>query len=475
MSTLLNARLRDYRMLWRAAVMHANPRLSAIIRWGSLALAIVVGAAVTYNDGPRAGVAWFWGAASAFLLLDWAWRFMPGAVKLASPANAKLVPGMRQRLVELSCLMCFVGIAGIASAPYEDSGSVGAWLFWTVFFIAGAGLGVAGHKAGSALIMMACFSSLIVDRLPAALTAMLSHPVVVVLSLPVYAGMIVVAVRAMFPQGGEQHWKMLAQRERWTAAAGKPDPLVAQVGGKKARGWYAAALRRDSARRTGPRLVLHALGPVQHLSEMVMALALLSAVLLALGIFATWRVDPGVMQGVGWMFAALLMFVPLSHSVRLGQLSSNHAGEQALVRLAPVAPARADAFNAQLGRSLLLQALTGWAVATCAALLLVALGGAGPGTLLLMASLCCMVLPVVAVPLRNHASRRDHAVLTAIGLLLASAVQSVPLGLAMNGLTGVPVLPVAAILSIAFTVAASVRGLRRIRQMPCAFPAGRMD
>lgn len=480
MNSVMSARLRDYRMLWRAAVTHADPGLSAIARWGMIALVLVFALATTVKQGPGAGLGAMWCAASLLLLLNWAWRFMPGAVKLASPVNAGLVPRMRRRLVELSWLVCCTGIAGIASAPYTNAGDLGGWLFWIVMFVVGSGLGVAGHPAGTAIIAAIAIGSAFIGKLFAALGGLMSHPLVVVLSLPVYAGIILLAIRAMFPQGGERHWNMLARRARWATTLGSSEPLGERIAsvyissGYTMR-WYAATLRRASARGDRRDLVLHALGPAHHLGDTVFTLAIIAAVVLALGVLTTLRIDPSVAPGIGWLFACMLLVVPLLYCVRLGHLSARLGAEQALVRLAPPVPPQAGKFNAWLGQSLLRKALTAWGLASGAAVLLAALGGAGPAALLRTASLACMILPVVAVPLRNHASRTQSAAGAAATLLLISLVESVVLGMAVHALTGIPMLPVAALVSICYTVYAVVRGLRTMRHAPCAFPAGRMD
>lgn len=475
MNATMHARLRDYRMLWRAAVTHADPRMSGVIRWGAIVIAIVFAAAQAVNEGPREGLATLWTAASVLLLLNWAWRFMPGAMKLNTPVNAWLVPQMRRRLVELSCLVCLAGIAGFASAPHADTGELGFWLLWLVIFVVGIGLGAAGHRAAEPIITALCFTWFLVEWLPEDLVALLSHPVAVVLALPLYAGVIVVAVRAMFPQGGERHWEMVAKRLRWVASSGQPDPLVEQLASKQTRGWYGKTLRRDSARRDGRRLALHALGPTHHLAETVAVLAVLAVVVTCIGILSTWRADREVTAGIGWLFACMLLVVPLLQSVRLAQLPAGLAAEQGLVRLAPVMPGAAAAFNVQLGRSLLLQAFAGWALATGAALLLAALGDAGPEALLRVLCVACVILPVVAAPLRNHASRTGSAAGAVATLLLVSLAGGLALGLALSSMTGLPALPVAAAASIGLTVLVVMRGLRTMRLAPCAFPAGRID
>lgn len=475
MNATMNTRLRDYRMLWRAAVTHASPRMSGVIRWGAIVIAIVFAAAQTVNGGPREGLATLWTAASVLVLLNWAWRFMPGAMKLNTPVNARLVPQMRRRLVELSCLVCLAGIAGFASAPHADTRELGFWLLWLVSFVVGIGLGAAGHRAAEPIITTLCLTWFLEKWLPQDLTALLSHPVAIVLALPLYAGVIVVAVRAMFPQGGERHWEMVAKRLRWAASSRQPDPLIEQMASKQTRGWYNKTLRRDSARRDGRRLALHALGPTHHLGETVAVLAILAVVVICTGILSTWRADREVTAGIGWLFACMLLVVPLLHSVRLAQLPASLAAEQGLVRLAPAMPGGAAAFNVQLGRSLLLRALAGWALATGAALLLAALGNAGPEALLRVLCVACIILPVVAVPLRNHASRTGSAAGAAATLLLVSIVEGVILGLAVKSMTGIAALPVAALASIGLTMVVAMRGLRKMRRAPCAFPAGRMD
>lgn len=469
----MNARLRDYRMLWRAAVTHAEPRSMAFIRWGLVLVLIVIGAAAT-EKGVRTGIAFFWCAASVILLVNWGWRFMPGAVRLNTPANAKLVPQMRRRLVELSCLVCFAGIAGIASAPLTDTASLGTSLLWVVLLTVGTGLAAAGHPAGTPVLVASGFSIGFAHKLSAITGGLLSHPIVILLSLPLYAGVIVLAVRVMFPQAGERHWDMLARRARWGDAAGQRDPLAERIAAVHAKGWYAASLRRDSARRDGRRLLLHALGPNHHLGEMVAATCLLAAVLLVIGLFTAWRSGADTVRGIGWLFAAMLLFVPLSHSLRLGQLGGSHAGEQGLARLAPVAPASAAAFNRQLGLSLMLRALANWLMATGSGLLLLALGGADGEALLRLAGVCCLALPMVALPLRDHAGRNLSGV-AGILLILASFAADLLLAFPIAGVTGLPVMAVAALFGIATTLVAVKHGLRTMQHAPFAYPAGRMD
>ena len=468
----MNARLRDYRLLWNAALSHANPFGSAVIRWGVPLVTFVFAMAMGWTDGVRQALVLVWCVACVFILLTWTWRFLPGAVKLNSPANAALVPRMRARLIELACIVWFAAIVGIAAAPYADSGHLGTFLFWIVLGTVGTGLGVAGHNAGQALVSLAVMSAVFQSRVPEALHEFASRPAVLALALVLYAGIIAVAARAIFPSAGERHWRMVERCKRLEDANTKAGTEAA---GARAFGWYPASLRRDSARRDSRRLVLHAFGPGHHLLGSVVALGLLSAILVAIAFLALWRNGTEVLAGVGWIFACTLLFVPLFQGTRLSQMAAINPVEQGLVRLAPAMPGTASTFNHLLGRGLLLQALKCWSVSAAAAMLLGALSGAGLPQLLMLGSVFCLILPALAEPLRNHAVRSRFGAATVIVLLLVSVILCLALGAASWWFTRLPVLPVAAGASIALAAIAITRGLRVMEASPFAFPAGRMD
>lgn len=471
----MNGRLRDYRLLWRAAVSHATPFSSAIIRWGGGFLAAVCVVVVWLIEGLRgvAAMAW-WGACGA-ALVAWTWRFMPGAVKLNSPSNAKLVPGMRRRLVELACVAWIVPLVGIALIPNPDGGSLGLWLLLVVVVTLGSALTTAGHRAGTAFIYAACFGPLFVGQLPQEVGDMLSRPPLMALALLLYAGLGVAAVRDMLPEGGERHWRLEARRARVFDPAGKRDVLIDKVAGKHTQGWYAASLRRACERRDRRRLVLHALGPAHHLGELVVALGLLSFTLVAFAILSFWRVEKEVLAGIGWLLPCALLAVPFATSLRLNGLAGTYPGEGALVRLAPAMPGPARSFNRHLGRALLLQACKGWALGAAGVLLLTALGGADLPTLVRQVGICCLALPLVAAPLRNHARRAPSSAVIPAALLLASISLSIVVGLAVRAVTGLPLMLPAALVSIAVAAYVTARGLHVMERAPCAFPAGRMD
>lgn len=258
-------------------------------------------------------------------------------------------------------------------------------------------------------------------------------------------------------------------------APGKPDLLLAKLAGARTKGWYAVALRRDSAGRDSRRLLLHALGPAHHLGELLAGVALLCAVLVGLAVLSASRSDANTVQDIGWIFACMLMSIPIASTLRLERAMDAYPGEQALLRLAPAMPGAAAPFNRHLGHTLLRTGLTGWTLSTGAALLLTALSGASIGSLLLLASICCLVLPLLAAPLRNHAGRARRHGLVPVLLMAAAAGASIGVGVAVHGMSGLPAMPVAAMASIAIAAWSITRGLRVMDSAPFAFPAGRMD
>lgn len=469
----MNSRLQDYRFLWRAAISHGNPFASVIVRFGLPFLVLFIAAALWISRSAGSALAWVWGVLCFFLLLTWTYRFVPGAVKLAAPAQAKLVPQVRRRLAELFCLVWFIGIVGLALPSYLE-GSGALMLLWCVGMSLGAALGAAGHPAGAPIIYAVLLATLAADRLPPAAGEMLSHPAAPVLALLLSAGLVAVVALLVFPEAGERHWRMVARRARMADAAVNPGFQAATAKGLRSRRWYAATLRRHSASRDPRRLVLHALGNTHHVDDMVMGLGLVSAVVFALGTFIGWRVGDDVIGGIGWLFACCLLSVPFVTSLRLSQLAPIHAGEHALVRLAPAMPSTAPAFNRHFALALLRVGAMGWVCASVAALAVGALAGTQLDKQVNLACVCCLMLPMVAAPLRDYAARGSFSPMAPIMLLLASIAASLTIGFAARAVFDSAVLPVAALASIVFAAIAIRHGLRVMERAPFAFPAGRM-
>lgn len=470
----MNSRLQDYRLLWRAAISHGNPFGSAIIRFGLPFVVLVVVAARWATHGAATALAWAWMLLCLALLATWAYRFVPGAVQLAAPANAKLVPRARRRLIELFCLTWFLGVLGAVLPSYAE-GEAGLMLLWCVGLTLGSALSAAGHKAGTPVLLATFGIAMYGGSLAPAVSAVLSEPGIPAPALLLSVGLAALVARLVFPEAGERHWRMVARRARMADMAVNPGVQVDKEPGLRSRRWYAATLRRDGARRDSRRLLLHALGNTHHVDDLVMGLGMLAGVVLVLGTFIGWRGGEDIVGGIGWLFACTLFAVPFATSLRLSQLLPVRAGEQALVRLAPAMPSTAPAFNRHFALALLRHGVTGWALAAAAAMLVGVLAGTQRDKLLDLACVCCLMLPMVAAPLRDYAKRGSASPMLPIVLLAASIGVSVILGFAASPVFGSPVLPVAALVSIVFAAIAIRVGLGVMARSPFAFPAARMD
>ena len=470
----MNSRLQDYRLLWRAAISHGNPFGSVIVRFG-LAFVVLLGLAAQWSSqGAGAALLWAWRVLWLALLASWSYRFVPGAVQLAAPANAKLVPRARRRLMEMFCLIWLAGVLGLVLPSYADGGP-GAMLPWIVGLTLGSALAGAGHRAGVPVMMSVFFATMFAESLRPAADLVLAHPAALVLVPLLSAGLAALVARLLFPDAGERHWRMVARRARMADVAVNPGVQVDKAPGLRSRRWYAATLRRDSARRDPRSLLMHALGNTHHVDDLAMGLVLLSMVIFALGTFIGWRGGDEIVGGIGWLFACSLLAVPFAISLRLSQLVPIRAGEQALLRLAPTMPSTAPAFNRRFALALLRHGAMGWVLATAAALAVGAIAGTQGNKMVNLACACCLALPMVAAPLRDYAARASSSPMLPIVLLLASVGVSLILGFAASGWFGWPVLPVAAAISIGSAAFAIMRGLRVMERAPFAFPAARMD
>lgn len=67
----MNARLREYALLWRAASSHADSSHSAIVRWGGSFIALALASAAWEAAGPRGALLLAWCLAWGAILLTW--------------------------------------------------------------------------------------------------------------------------------------------------------------------------------------------------------------------------------------------------------------------------------------------------------------------------------------------------------------------------------------------------------------------
>jgi hypothetical protein len=470
------SRLHSYAMLWRAAVSFARPRGAAVVLWATLLLALASAALSLWFGHVRGALIWSGAILPGGVLLAWAMYFVPNAVKLNTPASAKLMPHMRRRLMELTYLVWIICIAVVAANPHPDPSSVVFSLALAATTTLGIALAAAGYQLGMVVIMVASFGSVYIPHLPAWLVEAMRSPGFLAAELAVFAALGALAVRALFPDGGDAHWRLIDRRKRVQAEQ--------TVGGtarmeKRRLGalWYGKTLRHDCAVRDSRALVLHALGASQHLGEALTTVFTLLATAAGLLLLATIEgpASSRLASDYGWAYASVLLMISMVFSWRPVVLMKATPEEQALLRLAPLMPSTARGFNRHLARALLRRAFAGWSVFAGSALLLTWITGVSGSIMLLQASICCLALPMLAVPLRDHARRAPLAGAFQTLALIGSVILCAVVGAIASTRFGWPFTVVAAGCAVLVAIAAILRGMRVMGEAPCAFPAGRLD
>ncbi|MFC4933475.1 hypothetical protein [Massilia sp. GCM10023247] len=469
--------LRDYGLLWRAALAIRHPRANAVLGGFASFCALAVGLLVlmqtgdivdTVINGAR--------AACAVLVFGWLMYFIPGAIKLNTPANAQLVPRMRRRLVQLT-LLAWAGAVGLATllAAGTPLGARVVFVFVGVWLIA-LGLARTGHPAGKAiqfLMPMLIILGSSVSREGLALLA--GGPLFAVAALLVLA-LGAFTLEVMFPHGGERHYRLHAAQkqvsDQMSAAGQFRKARVPRVG----RAVYLAAFRRDLARRNAGALLMHLLGPAVHWSQRLLPMAFLVGIAAGAMAIARQVASADTLEMIaanGWLAASSVLVVQvLDHERRLMRLSFTR-GEQSLVRLVPSLPGIAGTFNRYLVARLLLAGLRDWATVSVAVLCVVALTGAPAPIMWMQAAICCLTLPLLASPVRDHA-RHAGAEWRFVLWQGASLGACFLAGIGAQRVLGTPVLPVAALASVALAAVSVAWRWRRLAGAPHAFPVGRL-
>ncbi|MBD8529201.1 MULTISPECIES: hypothetical protein [unclassified Massilia] len=409
--------LRDFYLLWRMA---RSTRHKRRIKWllGAIALIVVV-TFLLFLESRDVLLAVGVGVriALAGLTLVAVMSFLPGAVKLNTPINAQLVPRMRRRLMQLTAGV-WVTATAVATLVALGTRLPAPLVFLaTGSFIATQGLALSGHRAGFYLqfvgyaILGFGGSNLVGEALERAAGGWY---------FVVCAGLMVVfsayALKAMFMGGGDRHYA-LRERQRHQL-----DPLGPQGhSGERNRhrlstALYVGALRRDCARRNAGKLLAHLLGPKDHWTSQTLALA--AIVVPMAGAMLLIRHHGGdtlrrLLAGLGWAFAAGFLLGPL-------------------VR------------------------------------------GATESVLVTQFSLCCLMLPLLGLNLRDQARLGSMLGSSVFLFLLASAAVSLVAGLILYAATGLPVMPGAALTSIVITCVDMAQHWRRSADAPFAFPVGRL-
>jgi hypothetical protein len=483
----ITSAVQDYRTIWRATTIQRVDgaarqmrRLAILLLLGGAGFLAIAGAGQRLDGWIVARL--LLGLGAAWAVLAWAILFMPGSALLNSATHARLVPRQRRRLMQMSggsWLLLTLALTVVAGT-------------WTAFPLIGAyllsfalALATGNPRTVAPVIVIGNWGWLSHRVLPPGLVDTLAGDT----ATAVYALLLVPAaawaLRRMYPAGGDAHFDRHAAL-RGHIARFEGGGVSSLDGGRSARA-YAAALRRDCSRdgRRGrrpadpARMLMHALGPSVHWSAWTGSVVVMLSVGAGIRLMRMWQEGGGDSQslhdfidGASLAGLGMLMLTILFSTAAFSRAITRTHGEQALLRLAPLA-GDAALLNRRLAGQLLQRALGLWVVLAVAILCVSALV-AGPGVLLRQFGLCCLAGQVAMLGLLGDYAGKGgwHAALAwrAAGLALLEVVAAA--GLAW--FSGASIWLWMAALAVGVAGFWLRRSWQRMLAAPVAFPARRM-
>jgi hypothetical protein len=477
----MNAALQDFRIIWRTATAQEQGRtlrtMSMVAGAAGACIAILLGAGALAGKLDGIDVLRFLvGVVALWQLLVWAFVFVPGSIRMNSPVNATLLPRQRRRLMQMTAASWLLVTLGLAFA-------VGLWVALPVVALGTLGLALlgAGNRYASGLLVVggnwAWLSRVLLPQawedVAAGSAAML---VLGVLTLPAAAW----GLRWLYPAGGDAYFeRRAAQLKRVSTfdhCGADKQPVPEGVAGRGNLSLYVVALRADLRRADPGAMLMHALGPTAHWTTWTGAIATMLLVGGAVRIALASTYDTAVRTlldhttGVG---PALLMLVVVFSTSQYGQQLRRTRGEQALLRLTPLA-GDAALLNRRLAARMLRQALTIWAVLTVAVLAVVFLIGGSQVALLRQLAMSSLAGQVAMMGLLgDYAGDGGWNLELALRAAALAAVQALA-AVGLGELTGTTAWPWLVAVPLAVCVVMLRRDWRRMLAAAPAFPAGRV-
>jgi len=433
-----------------------------------------------YIGKPVFGEGLMLGLASGLAYL-WCGAFVKNAVQQNMPSNAVLVPGLRRRLMRLTVWL-YLGATLLTGA-----------LSWALF--GRPGYGLLGGALFSIYVLYAQRYALLHFLPTVVIVGSLSiskHPVDAVLAaadrigepLVTAAGLALLAlvsrhaVRALFPQGGDRHWRWYQCQRRQLARVSGAALNMEPGGGVRWLAWlrrpYNAVLRADSERGASQgRQMMHALGTMGHDGGAIAYVLISLAAMSWVGNYLAGRTDQAFVLVCSTMMQGMLMMSVLVYAATVSSQAVRFSGEQSLYRLTPAAPAAAQLNRVLLG-TLMFRCLRLWALSLAA---IICVDAAVMGRFEvrgITVALGALMLPFAGLLLRDYASapRQPNAMLAAAASV-AVVVAYIALAVVDQMHPGLPLFLFSAVVVAATGVALRLRW-QQLVDAPLAFPAGRL-
>lgn len=483
----MSAALNDMRAIWRATTVQRDAGMAAVMRGlviGALAIAalalVIIGFVASHRGGmtrwPEFALRSGLGIGAVWLGVVGGTLFMPASVQLNSPANARLLPRQRRRLMQMAFGGWLLTTLGIAAAFGSWAGMPAIGLYALGFMLLRGGY----PQAVGLLAAGGASPALLHAGLPPALTDAIVSPGGLLVADALLLLAMLWALRLLYPAGGDAHVDRQAARLKVMARFGG-NKWAGQADAGAMAGWslrplYLTALRRACRTPAPGRLALFALGPPIHWSLWAPFVLLLLAAGAALRL-ASLRFGGAGLQGILHGFVVTgtggLVSMILFSTAALSQQMRATRGEQALLRLTPLAGAAAP-LNRRLAPQLLRLALINWTMLTAMMLgVTLELGGLDGAALLRQLGLCCLAGQVALMGLLGDYAGgfgwRPALAFEAAVLAIVQAGVAVAIGL----LSDTSIWLWLTVIATGTAIVLTRRAWRRMVAAPPAFPAGR--
>ena len=399
-------------------------------------------------------------------------HYMSGAALQNTPANAALVPRMNRLLRRTAAMLWCAALLGWAM--------VGAVVPHGALIVLVAALALSmlalgrGGRSEGIVVFMVGDLVLVTGGKP--LRDFVEQPLVLTIAVGLAVLVSWHVLRLMFPQAGEVTIEADAKRKRLLSVAARSSSkdFVRLQATRSRRPVYARVLARDAARRRPGPLMMHALGPTGHRYYIAVP-AVIGAMGLALARLAVLTLAPALPHDTGMtafvmVMATLFAAVVLLGSVaRYGRVIAYFAEEQALVRLAPGVP-RPFLLNRVLATEVVRALLVEWVLYTGLLIAVLAYWQvSGEALQRIFILMCCTLIPLGWLPLRDHAARAQVEWRQGLGVSVLMTAGAAAALLVTHKVAMALVL--ALVLAAAWLIGAA--RWRKMMAAPPAFPAQR--
>jgi hypothetical protein len=417
----------------------------------------------------------------AYAIAMWG-MFLQSAIRQNAPSHARLVPGLRRRLMVMVAAVYAAGALLLAALGAVVIGHFGYALTALAAFFPFLLL-VQRHAWLSLAPSVVIFASVGVFKSEVKHAAMLAtaygEPVFTAVALALICLVGAASLQFAFPDGGDRHyaWRLRLGRKPGFRLNGER-----QAGGNRfsvmcsplMRAGYMISLRRDSqAAAPKNRMMMYGLGPSIHAGGFIAAVVAILPVAWVAHHFAyDGREFFRLLLSAAPLQLMALMPAPLYAHSPLNAIRQS-AAEQSLLRLTPGMPPPAT-LNRALGGAMLSSYLRIWGVGAVVTVLLGAMRESAPMVSAYTFASIALFLPPACMLLRDFAAARTSGddlislltvILTPILFLAAFALSET--------VSDMPWLGIGLVILSATTIALAVLW-RRLAALPPAFPAGRV-